>query len=88
MTLVDAGFEYELKGRWYPAEDPRVQALLREGVGEMRPIRAFISGLFPRSNLEALILERVGRTFRWRRESGLFLTLPAFRKLFAGHTLY
>ena len=23
MTSVHAGFEYELKGRWYPAEDSR-----------------------------------------------------------------
>jgi hypothetical protein len=26
-TLVDAGFEYEWKGRWYPEEDPRIQAI-------------------------------------------------------------
>jgi hypothetical protein len=27
-TLVDAGFEYEFKGRWLPADDPRVRAIL------------------------------------------------------------
>jgi hypothetical protein len=26
-TLVDAGFEYEFKGRWYPAQDPRLLAI-------------------------------------------------------------
>jgi len=26
QSLVDAGFEYEWKGRWYPEEDARIQA--------------------------------------------------------------
>jgi hypothetical protein len=26
-TLVDAGFEYKLNGRWLPESDPRVQAV-------------------------------------------------------------
>lgn len=26
-TLIDAGFEYELRGRWLPADDPRVVAM-------------------------------------------------------------
>ena len=28
--LVDAGFEYELNGRWYPATDPGVMARKKE----------------------------------------------------------
>ena len=29
-TLEDAGFEYELNGRWLPADDPRVIARKQE----------------------------------------------------------
>ena len=28
QTRIDSGFEYELKGRWLPESDPRVQAAL------------------------------------------------------------
>ena len=42
--LVDAGFEYELNGRWYPATDPRVIARKEEETLVKSPAYSCVNG--------------------------------------------
>ena len=42
--LVDAGFEYELNGRWYPATDPHVIARKKEETLLKSPAYSCVAG--------------------------------------------
>lgn len=43
-TLVDAGFEYEWNGRWYPEEDPRIQAIRQRETLKDSPAYSCVDG--------------------------------------------
>ena len=43
-TLVDSGFEYDLKGQWYPEEDPRIQAVRAATTLANQPAFSCVSG--------------------------------------------
>ena len=59
-TLVDAGFEYEVNGRWLPGNDPRVMARKKEEtLVNSPPIPAFILGASIRPLRECLTAQTI-----------------------------